>query len=161
MGCKVTVEPEYLRAELFDRETAEETRAFFRSIGLQSKAHQRSRLLVHYRSSRSILEVDRHGLIELLLQLSRVESSHRIALVGDTEESRRSHEHVALLAQQRGLSVRSFHTEPLALLWLLERRKQQERRLPDVRHPQENQRPAENRRSLLDRRSGMGDPQPA
>lgn len=161
MGCKISVEPEYLRAELFGRETAEETRAFFRSIVLESRARRRSRFLLHYRSTSSILEVDRHGLIDLLVRLSSIESSHRIALVGDTDESRRSHEHVALLAQQRALSVRCFQTEPLALLWLLDRRQQQDRRDSNGQYRQEDQRPADNRRFLLDRRSGLGDPQGA
>ncbi len=46
MLYKITIEPEYLRAELFNRETMDETREFLQIVAGAAAKHQRSRVLI-------------------------------------------------------------------------------------------------------------------
>src|SRR5216117_491565 len=54
--------------------------------------------------------------------------AHRIALVGDTVEMGMSHDYVALLARQQGITLRNFQNEPQAIEWVRDRRQPEERR---------------------------------
>jgi len=67
---KITTEPGYLRAELFERETVEETRAFLDAVVRNNAIHRRSRVLILVRASKSIFQVVAHGLMECFEQLS-------------------------------------------------------------------------------------------
>src|SRR5438876_11292231 len=107
MGYKITLDRDVLRAELFGRETVEETKAFFQAIVSASKESRSSCILISVRSSKPIFQFDRHGLIEYLRKLA-VTSSRRIALSGDSAELRLSHAYVELIARQHGLNVRIF-----------------------------------------------------
>ena len=131
---KITAEPGYLRAELFERETVEETRAFLDAVVRNNATHQRSRVLILVRASKSIFQVVAHGLMECFEELSATVPG-QIALVGDTRDLRLSHEYIEVIARQRGLNVRSFHDEPAALAWLNDRRQEPDRReQPERRH---------------------------
>ena len=46
MLYKITIEPDYLRAELFDRETMEETRTFLQIVANSARKHGRSSILM-------------------------------------------------------------------------------------------------------------------
>src|SRR5712671_6324290 len=50
MLYKITIEPEYLSAELFNRESMDETREFLQVVAGAAMKHQRSRVIisVHY-----------------------------------------------------------------------------------------------------------------
>ena len=111
---KITAEPGYLRAELFERETVEETRAFLDAVVRDNAIHRRTRVLILVRASKSIFQVVAHGLMECFEQLSATVPG-QIALVGDTRDLRLSHEYIEVIARQRGLNVRSFRDEPAAL----------------------------------------------
>src|SRR5881397_229215 len=131
---KITAEPGYLRAELFERETVEETRAFLDAVVRNNATHQRSRVLILVRASKSIFQVVAHGLMECFEELSATVPG-QIALVGDTRDLRLSHEYIEVIARQRGLNVRSFRDEAAALAWLNDRRLQPDRRQqPERRH---------------------------
>src|SRR5207245_3388042 len=117
---KITTEPGYLRAELFERETVEETRAFLDAVVRNNAIHRRSRVLILVRASKSIFQVVAHGLMECFEQLSATVPG-QIALVGDTRDLRLSHEYIEVIARQRGLNVRSFRDEPAALAWVDDR----------------------------------------
>jgi hypothetical protein len=131
---KITSEPGHLRAELFERETVEETRAFLDAVVRDNAIHRRSRVLILVRASKSIFQVVAHGLMECFEQLSAT-APGQIALVGDTRDLRLSHEYIEVIARQRGLNVRSFRDEATALAWLNDRRQQNDRRLqPERRH---------------------------
>ena len=123
---KITAEPGYLRAELFERETVEETRAFLDAVVRNNANHQRSRVLILVRASKSIFQVVAHGLMECFEQLSATPG--QIALVGDTRDLHLSHEYIEVIARQRGLNVRSFRDESTALAWLNDRRERHDRR---------------------------------
>jgi len=133
---KITTEPGYLRAELFERETVEETRAFLDAVVRNNAIHRRSRVLILVRASKSIFQVVAHGLMEGFEQLSATVPGHT-ALVGDTRDLRLSHEYIEVIARQRGLNVRSFHDEPAALAWLNDRRQEPDRREQPERRQQE------------------------
>src|SRR5437899_12601126 len=53
MEDRISNENGFLRAELFDRETADETRKFLQSVVPASIDHRRARVLVHVRLSRA------------------------------------------------------------------------------------------------------------
>jgi hypothetical protein len=124
---KITAEPGYLRAELFERETVEETRSFLDAVVRSNADQRRSRVLILVRASKSIFQVVAHGLMECFEQLSAT-TPGQIALVGDTRDLHLSHEYIEVIARQRGLNVRSFRDESTALAWLNDRREQHDRR---------------------------------
>src|SRR2546426_1763227 len=124
---KITAEPGYLRAELFERETVEETRAFLDAVVRDNAIHRRTRVLILVRASKSIFQVVAHGLMECFEELSAT-APGQIALVGDTRDLRLSHEYIEVIARQHGLNVRSFRDEAAALAWLNDRRQQHDRR---------------------------------
>jgi hypothetical protein len=161
MGCKIAPEADYLRAELFNRETAGETRAFFAVVALENRVFQRSRILLNFRSSLPFSPFEQYELVELLIQLASDKPSRRIALVGDSDELYRSLEHVASLTRQRGHDVYRFKTEALALLWLVDRRRPDDRRIHDDQNQAENQRHNEDQRRTERRRFVLGNPQMA
>ena len=133
---KITAEPGYLRAELFERETVEETRAFLDAVVRDNATHRRSRVLILVRASKSIFQVVAHGLMECFEELSATVPG-QIALVGDTRDLRLSHEYIEVIARQHGLNVRSFPDEAAALAWLNDRRQPHDRRRQPERRQQE------------------------
>ena len=117
----------FLRAELLERETAEETRRFFRAVVFESVRHGCSRVLVHVRSSKTLFTVERFGVLETFKKLAS-DPAHRIALLGDTVELGMSHDYVVLLARQQGITLRNFKSESEAIEWVRDRRKPEDRR---------------------------------
>jgi len=117
----------FLRADLLERETAEETRRFLRAVVFESIRHGCPRVLVHVRSSKTLFTVERYGVLETFKRLAS-DPAHRIALVGDTVEMGMSHDYVALLARQQGITLRNFQNEPQAIEWVRDRRQPEERR---------------------------------
>src|SRR2546429_6664934 len=97
MGYRITLDRGVLRAELFGRETVEETKTFFQAIVSASRESPGPYILISVRSSKPIFQFERHGLIEYLRKLTGT-SSQRIALLGDSAELRLSHEYVELIA---------------------------------------------------------------
>lgn len=148
MAYRITAESDYLRAELFDRETVEETQAFLRAAVRDNAKYRRPGVLIVVRVSKSIFQVVPHRLIEYIDQLSGTSAS-RIALVGDTRDLHMSHEYIELLARQRRLNVRSFRDEPAALRWLKDQRKAEDRRERQERRQRSERREQERRASPL------------
>jgi len=146
MGYRITLDRGVLRAELFARETVEETKTFFQAIVSASKQSPCPCILISVRSSKPIFQLERHGLIEYFRKLA-VTSSQRIALVGDSRDLRLSHEYVELIARQHGLIVRSFPDETAAYQWFRDPRQGQERRGRQERRTQQTPRIAQERRA--------------
>lgn len=125
-------QPHLLRAELADRESTAETRSFLEAVLRENRKHGRPCLLIQVLSSRPVFHVEQHGLIECFRDLARGGVA-RIALLGDTDGLRLSHEYLELIGQQNSVDVRSFNDEETALGWLRaesagERRGSDERR---------------------------------
>ncbi len=154
MGYKITLDQGVLRAELFARETIEETKAFFQAIVSASKQGRSPCILISVRSSKPIFQLERHGLIEYFRKLAAI-SSQRIALVGDSRDLRLSHEYVEFIARQHGLTVRTFPDETAAYRWFKDPRQGQERRARQERRSQQAPRTAQERRAGPERRAGQ------
>jgi len=127
MQYKIAMERGFLRADLLERETAEETRRFLRAVVFESVKHGCSRILVHVRSSKTLFTVERYGVLETFKRLAS-DPAHRIALLGDTVELGMSHDYVALLARQQGITLRNFQNESQAIEWVKDRRQLEDRR---------------------------------
>src|SRR5260221_14484256 len=56
----------YLRAEFFNRQTADETRKFLDSLNAETLEHRRARILVCVRNSKPIFTVERYGISRYL-----------------------------------------------------------------------------------------------
>lgn len=135
MGYRITLDRGVLRAELFGRETVEQTKAFFKAVVSASRETGCPCVLISVRSSKPIFQLERHGLIEYFRELA--DTSRRIALLGDSRDLRLSHEYVEVIAGQHGLNVRSFPDEAAAHRWFEDPRRERERRRPPERRGQQ------------------------
>lgn len=118
MRSTITVEDNFVRAELKGRETAAETRAFLHEVADAAEAAGQARVLISVIDSKPLFAVEKFGVSSYFAMLrSRVGS--RVAVIGDTDELRAAHEYLELLAVQHGVNLRSFQSERVALKWLL------------------------------------------
>ena len=116
MLYRIATERDYLRADLFNRETAEESREFFDAVADCATRHQRSCILISVHSSSPMFTVERSGFLTRFTDLG-VDPAHKIALIADDQELNHSHEYFVLLGRQHGINVRHFRDEPSALQW--------------------------------------------
>src|SRR6267378_6688130 len=154
MAYRITLDRGVLRAELFGRETVEETKTFFRAIVSASRETRSPCILILVRSSKPIFQLEQHGLLEYFRELA-VTPSRRIALLGDSRDLRLSHEYIELIARQHGLSVRSFPDETAAYRWFRDARQGQERRRSQERRGQQELPTPQERRAGQQRRTAQ------
>jgi len=117
MLYKITIEADHLRAELFNRETMEETRTFLQIVASSALKHARSAILMSVRSSNPVFTVERSCFLAYFKKLAE-DPDHRIALLGDSEELGISHQYFELIGRQHGVNVQSFREEAAALQWI-------------------------------------------
>lgn len=117
MFYRISPESDFLRAELYDRRTAEETREFLEVVAHSALKHRTAQILIVVRSSNPIFTLGRSIFFEQLRPLV-TNASHRIALLGNSQELVWSHQYIEMLGRQMGINVRSFSDEPAALRWL-------------------------------------------
>lgn len=117
MLYRITSEAGYLRAELFHRETAEESREFFAAVAEAAQRRRCNSILISVRTSSPLFTVDRSGFFAEFALLDSA-PDRKVALVADSEELDYSHEYFALLAQHQGMNVGHFRSEVAALDWL-------------------------------------------
>jgi hypothetical protein len=108
--------PGYLRAELFNRRTVEETRTFLEAVLAAAILHHLPQVLVYVHNSAAIFTVERYGFSRYLDYAFT--SRYKIALVGDTLELRIAHQYIAAMARLRGVRLRAFPEEHSAVAWL-------------------------------------------
>lgn len=108
----------YLRGELVERETPDETAEFGTAMQAALRDKGVSRMLVVVRASRPIFRVEEYQLSEFFRRIGDV-AGLRIALVADSTELAAAHQYVELIARQKGIALRSFSSEKPALEWLL------------------------------------------
>ena|SRR5215467_9702425 len=113
---RITVEPLYVRAELFNRETLEETQKFLDDTVAAMAEHGGSRLLIYIVNAKPIFAVEKYGFSRYLDVA--LKAGYKIALVGSSRDLRIAHQYYAMLAQQRGVNLRAFPDEVDALAWL-------------------------------------------
>jgi hypothetical protein len=107
----------YLRGDLYDRVTGEETDEFLRAMAADALASGRDLVLISVHTSRAIFRVAQFKLSEHM-DVVASRPDHRIALVADDLEVRLAHQYIATLARLKGLNVRTFETEAQAIAWL-------------------------------------------
>jgi hypothetical protein len=113
---RITVERNYIRCELFNRKSLEETRRFLDATIAAASEHRCSQLLICIHNSKPIFSVERYG-FSRYLDIA-VEAKYKIALVGSTLELRIAHQYYATLARMRGVNLRAFPAEGAAIAWL-------------------------------------------
>ena len=128
MLCEITVGPSYLKADLFNRQTAEEARDALAAIAAEARKHACSQILISVHASRPLFKVEQYGLPDYFKGLGEIMKC-RIALTGDSDELRLSQQYIELLARRNGVNVRSFPNEEAALSWFRDRRWSLDRRL--------------------------------
>ena len=116
MWYQITNTAGYLKAELFGRETAEQTREFLNAVAAECIKLQRYHVLIWVRSSRPIFAVEKYGLSSFA-ELA-VNMSGKIAVLADSPEIRIAQEYVVMLARLRGVNARCFREEAAAIQWL-------------------------------------------
>ena len=107
----------YLRAELFGRQTVEQTLEFVQALIAEARKSAGNRILVWVRNSRPIFKVEPYRISEQFRQLAK-NKQLRVALLADSDEVRASHQYIEVLASQQGAKVRAFRDEARALDWL-------------------------------------------
>ena len=117
MRYKIEQQPGYLKAEMVERDTAEETAAFVEAIVEALRAGRADRLLVSIRSSRPVFKVEEWKLSAALDKVTSI-AGLKVAFIADMREVQMSQEYIALLGRQRGLQFQSFDSEAEALAWL-------------------------------------------
>src|SRR5215467_178223 len=95
---RITVEPLYVRAELFNRETLEETQKFLDDTVAAMAEHGGSRLLIYIVNAKPIFAVEKYGFSRYLDVA--LKAGYKIALVGSSRDLRIAHQYYAMLAQQ-------------------------------------------------------------
>ena len=107
---------DHLRAELFGRQTVEETLKFVEALAAEARKRPVTRFVVWVRNSRPIFKVEQVRISDSFKQLAV--RNVRVALLADSEEVRASHQYIVVLAAQQGAKVRAFRDEARALSWL-------------------------------------------
>ena len=120
MLYRISSEPGYLRADLFQRETVAEAGEFFAAVADIAARRNHSSILISVHSSSPLFTIERSGFLKEFEALSAA-PGHRIALVADSKELNQSHEYLELLAQRHGINARHFRAEVSALEWLTPR----------------------------------------
>jgi len=116
MRYRITAESNYLKAELFNRRTAEETRDFLDALAAEGVKRQLRVALISVHASVPIFSLERFGYSAFLNLAEKI--SDRIALMADTPELRIAQEYAAMIARWRGINVRTFRNEAAAIEWL-------------------------------------------
>ena len=116
MWYQITDASDYLRAELFDRQSAEETRQFLNALLAECVKRDCFRVLISVRASRPIFSVEKYGLSAFIE--TAIKNSAKIAVLADSPEVRLAHEYAVMLARLRGVNVRAFRAETAAAEWL-------------------------------------------
>jgi hypothetical protein len=147
MLCEIKVEPDYLRADLYDRQTGEETRQALEAIAASARKHGRSQILISVHASRPLFKTEPYGLPDHFRELGEIKR-YRIALTADSPELRLSQQYIEVLALRNGINVRSFRTEQAALDWFKDRRWLPDRRRAPERWDRLERRQHRSRRAL-------------
>lgn len=107
----------YVRGDLYNRETSEETRQFLQALADEARTHGADRVLASIHSSRALFNVQQFSL-STFLELLTSRPGHRVALVADTWEVQLAQQYIATLARLKGLAVKTFTREADAIAWL-------------------------------------------
>ena len=128
MKYRIAVEGDFLRADLYDRVTLDESRVFLRAVRARQGTFGGRRILMAVWRSAPLFRTNGHGSVLDDFRAIAPDDGYRIALLADSRPLRLSHEYLEGLARARGIGLRSFVNEAFARKWLQERRTGLERR---------------------------------
>jgi hypothetical protein len=107
----------YLRADLLERQSAEETEAFLKAVGVARREKQRKSVLICVHAPRTFFHVEKYHASRFLETLAGL-SDVRVALVSRHFEVRLVHEYLEVLARLKHAGLRAFSDEAAAIRWL-------------------------------------------
>jgi hypothetical protein len=110
----------YIKAEMVERDSAEETKQFVLAILAELRKGETARVLISTRKSRPVYKVESWDLSAALNELMPLKDRLKVAFISDSRELALSQEYIELIARQRGLAFRTFPSEPAAVAWLTE-----------------------------------------
>lgn len=115
---RYTIEPRegYVRAALWERETAAEMREFLEAVHDACEENATSRVVIVVRRSRPAFKPEDYGLTSYVAELVTPEC--KVALVADTDELHSAHEYIEMVARQQNINARAFRDESAALRWM-------------------------------------------
>jgi len=108
---------DYIRADLFERQSAEETETFLKAIGVERRKHHRKGVLICVHAPRAFFHVEKYHASRFLETLAGLKEV-RLALVSRHFEVRLLHEYLEVLARLKHAPLRAFGDEGAALRWL-------------------------------------------
>lgn len=116
MRYRITKEPRFIAADLYNRRTAGETAEFLKAIADECLKHGCYDVLVSVHQSRPIFTVEKYGFSAFVEQALKYPM--RVAVTADTAETRLAIEYATMLARLRGINVRAFRDDVEAVAWL-------------------------------------------
>lgn len=108
---------DYIRADLLERQDAEETESFLKAIGVERRKHQRKAVLIYVHTTRAVFRVEKYHASRFLETLAALRDVS-VALVSRHFEVRLVHQYLESLAKPKGAKLRSFGDEASAIRWL-------------------------------------------
>ena len=117
MKYTIVDQQDYLRADLLERERAEETEDFLEAIVEADKRWPRKRLLICVHTPRPFFRIEKYHASRFLQELANRPDA-RVALVSRHFEVRLLHQYVEVLARLKRAKLRSFGDERSAIRWL-------------------------------------------
>jgi hypothetical protein len=117
MHYKIEQAQGYVRAELSERRTVEETQEFIRALVDHCAKAGCARVLVAVRKSRPIYKINSYGITEYFKHVAPNPDS-RMALVADSDDMRSSQQYIEMLGREQGAQVKAFRDESAAIAWL-------------------------------------------
>ena len=109
---------DYLRADLLERDHAEETESFLEAIRAAGEKYPRTRLLICVHPPRAFFRIEKYKASHFLQELAE-RPSVRVALVSRHFEVRLLHQYVEALAKLKRAKLKSFADDAAALRWLM------------------------------------------
>src|SRR5258708_13443852 len=96
MWYQITIEPDYLRADLFRQETAEQAQEFLAAVAAAVRRHGHSRIFIADHASKPLFKIRQSKLLDHFKSLSK-QSRWRIAPTGDSPQLRPPHQPITSL----------------------------------------------------------------
>src|SRR5262249_30698654 len=117
MQYKIVSDEEFLRVTVSGRDTDQPPSDVCELIFKESEKRERPRILIEIDQKFPLSPASQHQLVTRLPGIG-FNHRHRIALVHKTSEARKSNDFINLVAFNRGVSVRNFHSLHDAETWL-------------------------------------------
>src|SRR4051812_838012 len=107
---------DYLRADLLERQSAEETAAFLKAVGVARRENQRKNVLICVHAPRTFFHVEKYNASRFLETLAGLRDV-RVALVSRHFEVRLVHEYLEGVVRLKHAGLRALCVEAGAICW--------------------------------------------